>query len=78
MRLIFLKTGIDLYSKAVKQCISLFDGKILSDSDLLDDASNEKSTGKKKSSKQHNSEERMKTLNVQILIPEAGYLGHIR
>ncbi|XP_046642034.1 protein odr-4 homolog [Daphnia pulicaria] len=66
-----LETGIDLYSKAVKQCISLFDGKILSDSDLLDDASTEKSTGKKKSSKQHNSsEERMKTMNVQILIPE--------
>ncbi|XP_046441954.1 protein odr-4 homolog [Daphnia pulex] len=66
-----LETGIDLYSKAVKQCISLFDGKILSDSDLLDDASTEKSTGKKKSSKQHNSsEERMKTINVQILIPE--------
>nr|CAG4640292.1 EOG090X0BI6 [Daphnia pulex] len=61
-----LETGIDLYSKAVKQCISLFDGKILSDSDLLDDASTEKSTGKKKSSKQHNSsEERIKTMNIE-------------
>jgi hypothetical protein len=39
----------------------------------LDDASTEKSTGKKKSSKQQNSEERMKNINVQILIPEAGY-----
>nr|CAH0104609.1 unnamed protein product [Daphnia galeata] len=66
-----LETGIDLYGKAVKQCICLFDGKIQSDSDLLDDVSTEKTTGKKKSSKLHNnSEERMKTMNVQILIPE--------
>nr|CAG4647321.1 EOG090X0BI6 [Megafenestra aurita] len=65
-----LETGIDLYSRAVKQCICLIDGKIPVDSDLLDDTSAEKGSGKKKSKHQTNSEERIKTLNVQILIPE--------
>ena len=65
------KAGIDLYSKAVKQSICLIDGKIPSDSDLLDDAPlAEKGSGKKKSKQQSNIEERIKTMNVQILIPE--------
>lgn len=54
----------------MKQCICLIDGKIPVDSDLLDDTSAEKGSGKKKSKHQTNSEERIKTLNVQILIPE--------
>ncbi|XP_045034528.1 protein odr-4 homolog isoform X1 [Daphnia magna] len=64
-----LETGIDLYGKAVKQCICLFGGKFSTDLELVDDASTVMGTGKKKS-KQQNSEERMKTINVQILIPE--------
>ena len=49
----------------------MIDDKIPEDSDLLDDAPVEKGSGKKKS-KQANSEERMKTMNVQLLIPEVG------
>lgn len=41
----------------------------------MDDASTVMGTGKKKS-KQQNSEERMKTINVQILIPEVGFQVH--
>nr|CAG4641961.1 EOG090X0BI6 [Eurycercus lamellatus] len=63
-----LEAGIDLYSKAVKQCICLFDGKIPVETELLDTTNVEK--GKNKKQKSANSEERMKTMNIQILIPE--------
>nr|CAG4635004.1 EOG090X0BI6 [Alona affinis] len=75
-----LDSGIELYSKAVKQCVCLFDGKVPAESDLLDGGSAQVEKGgggkKNKQSKQQqqqadNSEERMKTMNVQILIPEA-------
>lgn len=71
MNSFYEKAGIDLYSKAVKQSICLIDGKIPVDSDLLDAAPlAEKGSGKKKSKQQSNIEERIKTMNVQILIPE--------
>jgi len=61
-----LETGISIYSKAVKQSLCLFDGKLLPDSDPLEGS---KEKGKKKQN-QVSSEERMKTLNIQVLIPE--------
>lgn len=63
-----MKTGIDLYSKSVKQCICLIDGKIPTDSDMLDGVQTDKGNGKKKSKQPI--EERMKTINVVLLIPE--------
>jgi hypothetical protein len=55
----------------VKQCICLIDGKIPSDSDPVDSTPIEKSGGKKgKQKMMDDSEERMKTVNIQVLIPE--------
>nr|CAG4648825.1 EOG090X0BI6 [Polyphemus pediculus] len=65
-----LDAGMELYSKAVKQCLCLIDGKLLPDSSpLTEDEPREKGAGKKKQ-KQPNSEERIKSMNIQILIPE--------
>lgn len=67
-----MEAGIELYSKAVKQCICLIDGKIPSDSDPVDSTPIEKSGGGKKGKQKiiDDSEERMKTINIQVLIPE--------
>jgi len=62
-----LETGIGIYCKAVKQSLCLFDNKLLPDSDPLE--SSGKAAGKKKHN-QVTSEERIKTVNVQVLIPE--------
>lgn len=78
-----LQAGIELYSKAVKNCVCLIDGEIKSETELLDSSPAETSNkssggGKKKHSKQaSNSEERMKTVNVQILIPEVLIYRHV-
>jgi len=61
-----LETGISIYSKAVKESLCLIDNKLLSDSDLLESS---KEKGKKKQN-QASSEERIKTVNIQVLIPE--------
>lgn len=66
----FLKTGISIYSKAVKESLCLIDNKLLSDSDLLESS---KEKGKKKQN-QASSEERIKTVNIQVLIPEVIFL----
>lgn len=60
---------MELYGKAVKNCICLIDGRILPESELLDSSPSEKSSGKKKN-KQVDIEERMKSIAVQVLIPE--------
>ena len=60
---------MDLYGKAVKNCICLIDGRILPETELLDSSSSEKGSGKKKN-KQVDIEERMKSIAIQVLIPE--------
>nr|CAG4636436.1 EOG090X0BI6 [Eubosmina coregoni] len=65
-----METGIELYSQAVKQCICLIDEKIPNESDPVDSTPVEKGGGKKGKQKIIDSEERMKTINIQILIPE--------
>ena len=56
----------------MKQCVCLFDGKVLAESQLLDAPEPVEKSGKnkKQNKQQADSEERMKTMNVQILIPE--------
>nr|CAG4642732.1 EOG090X0BI6 [Evadne anonyx] len=61
-----LETGISIYSKSVQQSLCLIDNKLLPDSDLLESP---KEKGKKKQH-QTDSEERIKTINIQVLIPE--------
>nr|CAG4649604.1 EOG090X0BI6 [Scapholeberis mucronata] len=65
-----LEAAIDLYATAVNKSICIIDGEIPRKSDLLDKAAQvEKGSGKKKS-KPSNCEERIKQINVQILLPE--------
>jgi len=61
-----LEAGISIYSKAIKQSLCLIDNKLVPDSDLLEGS---KEKGKKKQN-QVSSEERIKTVNIQVLIPE--------
>nr|CAG4638670.1 EOG090X0BI6 [Cyclestheria hislopi] len=63
-----VESALELYNKSVRQCLCLIDGQLRPDSELLD-APAEKESGKKKS-KQTSTEERLKTWNIQILIPE--------
>nr|CAG4650409.1 EOG090X0BI6 [Sida crystallina] len=66
-----VEAGLEHYNKAVKQCVCIIEGNLPSDSDLLIPVENapEKGSGKKKQ-KQAEIEERIKTLNIQVLIPE--------
>nr|CAG4648165.1 EOG090X0BI6 [Moina brachiata] len=59
-----LEAAIDIYGKAVKNCICLFDGRIIPDSELLDCSPAEKGSGRKKN-KHSEIEERMKSIAIQ-------------
>lgn len=64
-----VEAGLKHYNEAVKQCICVIDGNIPSESDLLVPPESSVEKGKKRP-KQAAIEERMKTLNIQLLIPE--------
>lgn len=57
----------------MKNCICLFDGRIIPDSELLDSSPSEKGSGRKKN-KHADIEERMKSIGIQVLIPEASII----
>lgn len=69
MSTLFSQAGLKHYNEAVKQCICVIDGNIPSESDLLVPPESSVEKGKKRP-KQAAIEERMKTLNIQLLIPE--------